>query len=307
MSPGPAAPPGASPDTGGALAANPGRTASPRGAIPAPGGTGSAALEPGPLARAAAFVRQTLAIVEAEVRKLRHDPVELLTRAVQPALWVLVFGQVMGRLRGIPTGGLPYLDFMAPGILAQSTLFVAIFYGISLIWERDLGILHKYMASPAPRSALVLGKALSAGVRGVSQAVVVYLLAAATGVAVRHDPAALVGVVGVVVLGAAVFSTFSLVVACLVRTRERFMGIGQVLTMPLFFASNAIYPLSLMPAWLHGVARVNPLTYQVDALRSLMIQGGSSQFGLAWDLGALALGLVVLVAVASRLYPRAVT
>ncbi|GAB6876739.1 ABC transporter permease [Thermaerobacter litoralis] len=307
MSPGPAAPPGASPDTGGALAANPGRTASPRGTIPAPGRTGAAALEPGPLARAAAFVRQTLAIVEAEVRKLRHDPVELLTRAVQPALWVLVFGQVMGRLRGIPTGGLPYLDFMAPGILAQSTLFVAIFYGISLIWERDLGILHKYMASPAPRSALVLGKALSAGVRGVSQAAVVYLLAAATGVAVRHDPAALVGVVGVVVLGAAVFSTFSLVVACLVRTRERFMGIGQVLTMPLFFASNAIYPLSLMPAWLHGVARVNPLTYQVDALRSLMIQGGSSQFGLAWDLGALALGLVVLVAVASRLYPRAVT
>ncbi|ADU51788.1 ABC-2 type transporter [Thermaerobacter marianensis DSM 12885] len=255
---------------------------------------------------AAAFVRQTLAVVEAEVRKLRHDPVELVTRAVQPALWVLVFGQVMGRLRGIPTGGVPYLDFMAPGILAQSTLFVAIFYGISLIWERDLGILHKYMASPAPRTALVLGKALSAGVRGISQAVVIYLLAAATGVAVRHDPGALLGVLAVVVLGAAVFSTFSLIVACLVRTRERFMGIGQVLTMPLFFASNAIYPLSLMPGWLHGVARVNPLTYQVDALRGLMIRGGASQFGLGWDLGVLALALAVLVAVASRLYPRAV-
>ncbi|QIA28290.1 ABC transporter permease [Thermaerobacter sp. PB12/4term] len=264
-------------------------------------------MEPGPPAAAAAFVRQTLAIVEAEVRKLRHDPVELMTRAVQPALWVLVFGQVMGRLRGIPTGGLPYLDFMAPGILAQSTLFVAIFYGISLIWERDLGILHKYMASPAPRTALVLGKALSAGVRGLSQAVVIYLLAAAAGVAVRYDPAALAGVLAAVVLGAAVFSTFSLIVACLVRTRERFMGIGQVLTMPLFFASNAIYPLSLMPAWLHGVARVNPLTYQVDALRALMIRGGAAQFGLGWDLGALAVNLVVLVAVASRLYPRAVT
>ena len=266
----------------------------------APGATG-------PLAAAAAFVRQTLTIVEAEVRKLRHDPFELVTRAVQPALWMLVFGQVMGRLRGMPTGGLPYLDFMAPGILAQSTLFVAIFYGIALIWERDLGILHKYMASPVPRTALVLGKALSAGVRALTQAVVIYLLAAATGVAVRSDPAALVGVLALAVLGAAVFSTFSLVVACLVRTRERFMGIGQVLTMPLFFASNAIYPLHLMPGWVHGIARVNPLTYQVDALRGLMIRGGASQFGLGHDVAVLALALAFLVAVASRLYPRAVT
>ena len=70
-----------------------------------------------------------------------------------------------------------------------------------------------------------------------------------------------------VVLGSALFATFSLIIACIVKTRERFMGIGQVLTMPLFFASNAIYPLALMPAWLQAVARMNPLTYMVDALR----------------------------------------
>ena len=261
----------------------------------------------GALSSAVDFVRHVLTIVEVEIRKLRHDPVELFTRAVQPALWMLVFGQVMARLRGIPTGGLPYLDFMAPGILAQSTLFVAIFYGISVIWERDLGILHKYMASPISRTALVLGKALSAGVRGFSQAVVVYVLAILTGVQARHDLPAMAGVVAAVILGAAVFSTFSLVMACLVKTRERFMGIGQVFTMPLFFASNAIYPLALMPAWLHGLARINPLTYQVDALRGLMIQGGASQFGLAYDYGMMLLVLAVLVAVAARLYPRAVT
>ena len=101
------------------------------------------------------------------MHKLRHDPIELLTRAVQPVLWLLLFGEVMARVRGIPPGGLPYLDFLAPGILAQSVLFVAIFYGIAAIWERDLGILHRYLVSPAPRSALVLGKALSAGVRGL--------------------------------------------------------------------------------------------------------------------------------------------
>jgi ABC-2 type transport system permease protein len=85
------------------------------------------------------------------------------------------------------------------------------------------------------------------------------------------------------------------------------MGIGQVLTMPLFFASNAIYPLSLMPSWLRAVSRVNPLTYQVDALRTLMIVGGVNSFGLRVDFLMLVLALTILVAVATKLYPSIVT
>ena len=116
--------------------------------------------------RCRAFVGQDAGVIaELEVRKLRHDPTELITRAMQPALWLLVFGQVFTRVRAIPTGDLRYLDFMAPGILAQSVLFIAIFYGIAIIWERDLGIIQKFLVSPTPRAALVLGKALSAGVR----------------------------------------------------------------------------------------------------------------------------------------------
>ncbi|HEV2750183.1 MAG TPA: ABC transporter permease [Gemmatimonadales bacterium] len=95
----------------------------------------------------------------------------------------------------------------------------------------------------------------------------------------------------------------ALVVACLVKTRERFMGIGQVLTMPLFFASNAIYPLSLMPGWLQVVARANPLTYVVDALRGLMVQGGHSALGAGLDVGFQAAVFVLLLTIASKLYP----
>jgi len=84
------------------------------------------------------------------------------------------------------------------------------------------------------------------------------------------------------------------------------MGIGQVLTMPLFFASNAIYPVSLMPAWLKGIAHLNPLTYEVDALRSLMLKGGSSSFGLGTDFGVLVAVTTVLVVVAGKLYPNVV-
>jgi ABC-2 type transport system permease protein len=108
-------------------------------------------------------------------------------------------------------------------------------------------------------------------------------------------------------LGSAVFSTLSLVIACIVKSHERIMGMGQVMTMPLFFASNAIYPIVLMPAWLKSVAAVNPLTYEVDGLRALMVQGGTSTFGLGMDFAVLVASVAVLVAVATRLYPRLIT
>jgi len=253
---------------------------------------------------ARAYLRQVFGVCAAEVQKLHHDPFELVTRAIQPMLWLVLFGEVMAQVRGLAPGGIRYLDYLSAGILTQSVLFVAIFYGIAAIWERDLGILHRYLVSPAPRSALVLGKAASAGVRGLSQAVVVYILADLLHVAVRLNIIAIAGLVLLILLGAGLFSTFSLIVACLVKTRERFMGVGQVLTMPIFFASNAIYPVDIMPPWLRAVARANPLTYEVDGLRALMIRGGTSVFGLATDYLVLSVVFAVLVATAARLYGR---
>jgi ABC-2 type transport system permease protein len=259
-----------------------------------------------PLAAVSGFVSKTLAIAELEIRKLRHDFTELITRAVQPVLWLLLFGQVFTRARIIPTGEIAYIDFMTPGILAQSVLFIAIFYGVGLIWERDLGITNKFLVSPTPRAALVLGKALSAGIRSLSQVVIIYALALLLGVKMNWNPLALAGVLAVVFLGAALFSTFSLIVACLVKTRERFMGIGQLLTMPLFFASNAIYPISIMPDWLQVISHVNPLSYEVDALRALMIKNGTSSFGLGVDFCVLGGATLILVLIGARLYPRVV-
>jgi ABC-2 type transport system permease protein len=256
--------------------------------------------------RIAGFLTKTLVIVEMEIRKLLHEPTELATRAVQPALWLLVFGQVFDRMRAIPTGNVRYLDFMAPGILAQSVLFIAIFYGIAIIWERDLGILHKLLATPTPRPALVLGKAFSAGLRAFSQVAIIFSLAWILGVHIDWRPQALSGVLLVVLLGAACFSTFSLIIACLVKTRERFMGIGQVMTMPLFFASNAIYPISIMPRWLQFISRANPLTYQVDALRSLMLHGVPSTYGIGPDLCVLIAVTTILVILGGRLYPTVI-
>jgi ABC-2 type transport system permease protein len=250
------------------------------------------------------YATQTFAVAAAEVQKLYHDPLELFTRAVQPVLWLMLFGEVMARVRGVAPGNIPYIDFLAAGILAQSALFVAIFYGISAIWERDLGVLQRYLVSPAPRTALAVGKALSAGVRALSQALIVYLLALFLGVGIDLHPLNILGAAAIIVLGSGLFSTLSLIIACIVRTRERFMGIGQVLTMPIFFASNAIYPLSLMPAWLNVVSRINPLTYEVDALRDLMLVHGTSDYGLPADFAVLFITSIVLISIAGRMYRR---
>lgn len=245
---------------------------------------------------------QTFAWVE--LQKLRHDRTELLTRTVQPALWLLIFGTTFNRLHVINTGSVPYLEFLAPGIIAQSALFISIFYGIQIIWDRDAGILAKLMVTPAPASALVTGKAFAAGVRSVAQVIGVLVLAYVMGIAMTHNPLRILAAMGVVMLGSAFFACLSMTLAGLVRNRDRLMGIGQAITMPLFFASNALYPVAVMPEWLRWLSRVNPLSYEVDSLRLLLVGIPSPHPWL--DLGVLALSAVVGIALASALLRRLV-
>jgi len=243
-------------------------------------------------------------MAEMEARKLWHDPTELIARAVQPILWLGIFGEALSKVRAIPTAGYTYLQFITPGILTQSATFVAIFYGLYIIMDRDTGILQKLLVTPTPRLALVWGKMISAGLRGMSQALVVFIFALILGVQLHLSPLTLLGVVLIVMLGAAVFTGISMIIAAIVKTRERFMGIGQVITLPLFFASNAIYPIAIMPGWLQVVARVNPLSYMVDGLRSLMLAG--SWNGVGADILILAASVLIVSAISAWMYPKVV-
>jgi ABC-2 type transport system permease protein len=122
------------------------------------------------------FVK-TWVMTDMEIRKIIHDPSELITRALQPILWLGIFGEAMSKIKAIPTKGFTYLQFITPGILTQSVTFVAIFYGLAIIWERDMGLLQKILVTPTPRLALVWGKMISAGIRGLSQAAVIFVFA----------------------------------------------------------------------------------------------------------------------------------
>ena len=245
---------------------------------------------------------RTVTLATVELQKIRSDNVELFTRMVQPVLWLVIFGQIFSRIRAIPTGDLSYLAYLTPGILAQSALFVSIFYGIQIIWDRDAGILTKVMVSPTPRAAIVLAKAFAAGVRGLAPVVVLVPVALLMGVAITANPLRIVAAALALMLSGGFFACLSLAIAGIAQTRDRLMGIGQLMTMPLFFASNALYPIELMPGWLQAISRINPLSYLVDALRGLLV-------GAPWNpaldtavlIGAFAVGVGVAAPLLGKL------
>jgi ABC-2 type transport system permease protein len=260
------------------------------------------ALQDNPVAGMRRLANRIATLCWVELRKIRHDRTELYTRAIQPALWLLIYGEVFTRIHAIPTPkGVTYLAYLSPGILAQSALFIAIFYGIQIIWERDAGVLTKLMVTPTPRSALITGKAFAAGVRSLIQGVVVVIIATILGVSFTHNPLKLIAAAIVLVLGSAFFSCLSMSIAGIALARDRLMGIGQAITMPLFFSSSALYPTKVMPGWLQAISKVNPLTYEVEALRALLI-GTSTTLWL--DLVVLVAATVASITCASLLLPR---
>ena len=247
------------------------------------------------------YLRCVGAMATAELHRVRHVPSATLTRVAQPLLWLLVFGAALSRVRDLPSGGVAYQTFIVPGVLAQSVLFIAIFSGLAIIWERDLGITQRMLVAPVPRSAIILGKALGAGVRATVQVLIVLVIVAAVGIPLRWSLLSVVGTLLVCLVGAMLFAAVSMVIASVVRTREQFMGLGQLITLPLFFASNALYALTLMPGWLQAVAKANPLTYQVEILRYLLVGVGPGDV-LVPTL-VLVAGTALVIAVASRTYP----
>jgi ABC-2 type transport system permease protein len=261
-----------------------------------------AALSTGPLGRMAAG---TLAMAQAEMRKLRHDHLDIITRSVQPLLWLFIFGTALSRNRTLTRGTLDYRAYIAPGVMAQAAMFIAIFYGLSVIWERDVGQLQRLLATPLSRSSIVLGKAAGACVRALVQAVLLLAVLAVAGIGVRWTFTGVIGTLAMLILGTAAFACMSMLLAAVIKERERFMGVGQLIMMPLFFASTALYPLAIMPDWLQAIARVNPLTYEVQGLRQMLVGVGGA--GVVWlDFLVVASFFVVMLAAATRAYPKAI-
>jgi ABC-2 type transport system permease protein len=267
-----------------------------------PAGSAESVLSAGPLARLAAG---TLAMALAEMHKLRHDHIDIFTRSVQPLLWLFIFGTALRNNRALTLGTLDYRAYLAPGVMAQAAMFIAIFFGLAVIWERDVGQLQRLLATPLPRAAIVLGKAVGACLRALVQALLLLSVLAVAGIPMRWTAQGVIGSLAMLMIGTAAFACMSMLLAAAVKERERFMGIGQLVMMPIFFASSALYPLSIMPGWLNIIARINPLTYEVQGLRQMLVGVGGG--GELWLDFLVVIGFfAAMLAAATRAYPKAI-
>ncbi len=248
------------------------------------------------------FFKDIAIMLELEVRRIMHDRTELYMRVVQPILWLVVYGTIMGNIRAIPTGGVPYVDFITPGVIMQSTVFISIFFGLTMVWERESGILKKLLVTPASRYSIVIGRSMAAGFRAVFLAVFVIIVALLIGVVIVPNPLYFIAAILIIFFVAGGFAALSIFFACFLKTRERFMGIGQVITLPLFFLSNALYPMEIMPPILRDISAYNPMSYAVDAVRSLMITNQTST--LLIDVAVIVMFDIAMFVIASRAFKR---
>ncbi len=241
-------------------------------------------------------------MIELELRRIRHDKTELYIRAVQPVLWLIVYGPIMSAIRAVPTGGIPYTDYITPGVLIHSTVFISIFSGLQIVWERESGILKRLLVTPSARYAIVIGRAMASGIRALFQVAIIVPFALLIGVRFRIDILGFIGALAIIFFSSGGFASISILVAAFMKSRERFMGIGQAIIFPLYFLSSALYPITSMPPVLQQISTFNPMSYIIDAVRSLFITGDFSNLPL--DIGVLILFDAVMFAIATLSFKR---
>jgi ABC-2 type transport system permease protein len=202
-----------------------------------------------------------------ELIRFKRDRLRAITSLIQPLLFLLVLGTGLSALAG---GGMPsgvnLKTFIYPGVLAMSVLFTAIFSAASIVWDREFGFLREMLVAPVSRAAIVTGKCLGGATIATFQGIVMLALAGLAGV--PYNPILLLTLVGEMLLLSFTLTAFGVMMAARIKQFQAFMALTQMLVMPLFFLSGALYPLHGLPAWLSVLTRLDPLTYIVDPMRS---------------------------------------
>ncbi len=203
-----------------------------------------------------------------ELIRFINDPLRIATSLVQPLLFLFVLGSGLQRLSNAGTHGVSLRTFIYPGILCISVMFIAMFSAASIVWDREFGFLREMMVAPVRRSSIVIGTCLGGATVASAQGVIVLALAGA--VNVPYDPVLIVGVLGLQLLLAFTITAFGVMIAIRIKQMQSFMGVMQMIVMPMFFISGALFPVAGLPGWLEVLNRIDPLTYAVDPMRRLV-------------------------------------
>ncbi len=203
-----------------------------------------------------------------ELIRFVNDRMRIATSLIQPLLFLFVLGAGLQRLSSAGTHGVSLKTFIYPGILCISVVFTAMFSAASIVWDREFGFLREMMVAPIRRSSIVIGKCLGGATVASFQGVIVLCLAGL--VHVPYDPLLILGVFGLQLLLAFTITAFGVMVAIRIKQMQSFMGVMQMIVMPMFFISGALFPASGLPGWLTVLNRIDPLTYAVDPMRRLV-------------------------------------
>jgi ABC-2 type transport system permease protein len=235
-----------------------------------------------------------------ELIRFRTDRLRAITSLIQPVLFLFILGTGLSALagRGMPPG-ISFKTFIYPGVLAMSVLFTAIFSSASIVWDREFGFLREILVAPVSRAAIVVGKCLGGATIATFQGIIFLILAGFAHV--PYNPLLILTLIGELLLLSFTLTAFGVMMAARIKQFQAFMALTQMLVMPLFFLSGALYPLAGLPAWLSVLTRIDPLTYIVGPMRhavfSHLAMPASFQQQLApaitWDGWAVPLGLSV--------------
>lgn len=232
-------------------------------------------------------------------RYLRSKP-RIIAALGQPLLFLVALGFGFGPIFQRAGQG-NYIQFLAPGVIAMTILFTAVFSGIELIWDRQFGFLKETLVAPVPRILVMIGRTLGGATVAMLQGLIVIVICLIAGFRVTNFHA-LPEAILVMMLVSIMFTALGTAIASVLSDFQGFQLIMNFLVMPIFFLSGALFPLTNLPALLNVIATVDPLSYGVDGLRSALI--GVAHFGLPLDLAVLSVIAALLLGTGSVLFSR---
>jgi ABC-2 type transport system permease protein len=203
-----------------------------------------------------------------DVVRFVNDRIRIVSTLVQPLLFLFVLGSGLQRLSSAGTHGVNLKTFIYPGILCISVMFTAMFAAASIVWDREFGFLREMMVAPVSRASIVIGKCLGGATVACSQGVIMILLGPLVGV--YYNALLILGIFGLQLLLAFTITAFGVMIAVRIKQMQSFFGVMQMIVMPLFFISGALFPATGLPRWLEVLNRIDPLTYAVDPMRRLV-------------------------------------
>lgn len=204
-----------------------------------------------------------------ELLRFVQERSRIVSSLGMPLLFLLIFGGGLTRVVGPLAEGVDFVQFMYPGVLAMGVLTTSLFSGLSVVWDREFGFLKELLVAPLSRTGIVLGKAIGAGSVALLQAMITLALAPLLGL--RLSPGLIVSLLPLLLLLSLSLSSLGILIASWMRSQQGYQVIMQLIIFPMIFLSGAFFPVSQMPLWMEAIARLNPLSYGVDAIRQLFL------------------------------------